>query len=111
MHNSEKYSRQLGRIIEAWQRQLTQFTCPLKYEDGRLFRLLAPKKHDEDPRWEEYVRIQPLERWLSLDEVELNSDFEADQIVVALVFQGVVGSKHQCRPATVADLQQPATEH
>jgi len=37
MHSSENYARQLGRMIEAWQRQFPQLTCPLRFEDGRLF--------------------------------------------------------------------------
>jgi hypothetical protein len=107
MHSSENYSREFGRIIEAWQRQLPQLTCPLKFEDGRLFRRLCPNRRGEMPTWEEDVRIQPQERWLSIFEVLLNSDLEAMLIVSAVAFQGVVGAKHQCRPATEEDLQRP----
>ncbi len=38
VHSSENYLRELGRFIEAWQRQLPHLTCPLRFEDGRLFR-------------------------------------------------------------------------
>jgi hypothetical protein len=107
MHSSENYSRQFGRVIEAWQRQLPHLTCPLKFEDGRLFRRLCPRSRDAIPTWEEDVRIQPEERWLSIGQVLLNSNFETMLIVSAIVFQGVVDVKHQCRPATAEDLQRP----
>jgi hypothetical protein len=42
MHSSQNYSREFRRIIEAWQRRLPQLTCPLRFEDGRLFRRLRP---------------------------------------------------------------------
>jgi hypothetical protein len=110
IHSSEHYSRELGRIIQAWPRQLNQLTCPLKFEDGRLLRRLRPVKRGEMPTWEEDLRIQPEDRWLSIREVLENTDFETMQTISAIVFMGVVGAKHQCRPATDEDLQQPKTE-
>ena len=62
MHSAENHSRLFGRFIEAWERQLPQLTCPLKFEDGRLFRRLLPERRGEESRWEENVRIQPEER-------------------------------------------------
>jgi hypothetical protein len=109
-HRTENYSRELGRMIEAWKRHLQQLTCPLKFEDGRLFRRLSPKRRGEMPTWEEDVRIQPEDRWLSIPQVALNTDFETMRTISAIVFMGVVGAKHQCRPATDEDLQQPETE-
>ena len=38
-------------------------------------------------------------------EVLANTDFEAGLTIPAVVFVGVVGAKHQCRPATDEDLQ------
>jgi hypothetical protein len=110
MHSSENYSREFGRIIEAWQRQLPHLTCPLKFDDGRLFRRLAPERRGEESKWEEDVRIQPWERWLSIPMVLSNTDFEANVTISAVVFLGVVGVKHQCRAATEEDLQNPQTE-
>src|ERR1019366_7808747 len=68
MHSSENYARQLGRMIEAWQRQLPHLACPLKFEDGRLFRRLAPQSRGAKPKWEEDIRIQPDVRWLKIPE-------------------------------------------
>jgi hypothetical protein len=42
MHSSDNYSREFRRVTEAWQRQFPQLTCPIKFEDGRLFRRLRP---------------------------------------------------------------------
>src|SRR5271157_1255780 len=112
MHSAENYSRQFGRIMEAWERQLPHVTCPLKFEDGRLFRRLLPERRGEESRWEEDVRIQPEERWLTIDEVIVNTHIEAETAITipALVFLGVVGVKHQCRPATDEELQRAETE-
>lgn len=98
MHSSENYSREFGRVIEAWQRRLPHLTCPLKFEDGRLFRCLRPNKLGEIPTWEEDLRIQPEERWLSIREVLTDTDFEMMTTISAIVFLGVVGVKHRCRP-------------
>ena len=112
MHSTENYSRHFGRIIEAWERQLPGLTCPLKFEDGRLFRRLVPERRGEAPNWEEDDGIQPEVRWLTIDEVIVNTQIEAETMLTipALVFVGVVGVKHQCRPATDAELQRAETE-
>jgi hypothetical protein len=110
MHSSENYSRQFGRVIEAWQRQLPQLTCPLKFEGGRLLRRLAPVRQSEAPRWEEDVRIQPEMRWLEIPEVLLNTDIETMLTIPAVTFIGVVDVKHQCRPATYEELQRAEAE-
>src|SRR5271157_2385191 len=112
MHSTENYSRHFGRIIEAWERQLPGLTCPLKFEDGRLFRRLVPERRGEAPNWEEDDGIQPEVRWLTIDEVIVNTQIEAETMLTipALVFVGVVGVKHQCRPATDEELQRAETE-
>jgi hypothetical protein len=56
------------------------------------------------PAWKEDFKIQPEERWLSISEVLLHTDFEAMTTISAVVFLGVVGGKHQCRPATNDDI-------
>jgi hypothetical protein len=48
-HSSENYSRVFGRAVEAWQRQLPQQICPLRFEEGRLFRRLAAERRDAEP--------------------------------------------------------------
>ena len=110
MHSSENYSREFSRVTEAWQRQLPQLTCPLKFEDGRLFRRLRPNRLGEMPAWEEDLKVQPEERWLSIPEVLSNMDFEAMTMTSAVVFLGVVGVKHQCRPVTEEEFRQAKAE-
>jgi hypothetical protein len=115
MHSSENYSSQFGRVIDAWQSQLPHVTCPLKFEGGRLFRRLVPERRGEEPKWKENVRIQPQMRWLEIPEVIENTDLdprssEAVVTIPAIVFLGVVGAKHQCRPATGEELQRVRTE-
>ena len=110
IHSSENYSREFSRVTEAWQRQLPQLTCPLKFEDGHLFRRLRPNRLGEIPVWEEDLRIQPEERWLSIREVLTNTDFEGMTTISAIVFLGVDGAKHQCRAITPEDFRQAAVE-
>ena len=110
MHSSENHSGEFSRFTEAWQRQFPQLRCPLKFEDGRLFRRLRPDKLDEIPTWEEDLQIQPEERWLSIPEVLSDTDFETMITISAIVFLGVVGVKHQCRPATEEEFRQAEAE-
>ena len=110
IHSSENYPREFSRVIEAWQRQLAQLTCPLTFEDGRLFRRLAPVRDGEPAKWEEDVTIQPQLRWLQIPEVLLKTDFEALLTISAITFTGVVGVKHQCRVATDDEVQRPAKD-
>jgi hypothetical protein len=110
MHSPDNYSRQFGSFVEAWRRQLPQLTCPLKFEDGRLLRRLAPERRGEQPKWEEDDRIQPDVRWLKIPEVISNTDIETLQTITALVFLGVGDVKHQCRRATDEELQREETE-
>ena len=81
VHSTENYSREFGRVIEAWQRRLPDLTCPLKYEEGKLFRRLRPYRRDELPTWEEDLRIQWQERWLSIPAVLSGSDLDTIQII------------------------------
>lgn len=104
MHSTENYARELGRMIEAWQRQLPNLTCPLEFEDGRLFRRLAPERRGAQPKWEDDIRIQPEVRWLKIPEVGANTEFETMLTTSALVFLEVADVKHQCRPAIEEDL-------
>ena len=68
-----------------------------------MFRRLKPARRGEQSEWEDY-KIQPLERWLTIPEVLANTDFEAGLTIPGVVFVGVIGAKHQCRPATPARL-------
>jgi hypothetical protein len=109
-HNPEVYAKHFGKLNEAWRRQLPHLSCPLKFEEGRLLRRLKPTRRGEQGEWEEDYKIQPLERWLTIPEVLSNTDFEAGLTISAVVFVGVVGAKHQCRPATREDLKSVETE-
>jgi hypothetical protein len=110
MHSAQNYSREFGRVIEAWQRQLPHLTCPLRFEDGRLFRRLRPERLGEIPKWEQDVRIQPDERWVSIPEVLASADFESMTTISSVVFLGVVGVKHHCKPATEEEFRQAETD-
>jgi len=110
MHSPENHSIHFGKLIEAWQRQLPQLTCPLRFEGERLFRRLRPERRGEESKWEENPGIQWVKRWLAIPEVFPNSDIEASEPILALVFLGVVGGRHQCRPATAEELRRPDPE-
>ena len=114
MHSPEIYTSHFARAVEAWGRQLPHLTCPLKFEGGQLFRRLRPERRSEEAKWEEDTRIQPEDRWLSIPEVIANTDFDPDSggllTVPAIVFLGVVGTKHQCRPATAEEWRRAGAE-
>jgi hypothetical protein len=57
MHSPGLNSLRVGPIIEAWQRQLPHLTCPLKFENGRLFKRLT------SGNWAENLTIQPQAKW------------------------------------------------
>ena len=109
VHSPENYSIHFGKLI-AWQRQFPQLTCPLRFEGGRLFRRHRPERRGVEAKWEECAGIQWVQRWVAIPEVFANSDIEASAPILAVVFLGVVGAKHQCRPATAQELLRPDPE-
>lgn len=110
IHSPENHSIHLGKIIEAWQRQLPHLTCPLRFEDGRLFKRLRPDGRGAESKWKECAGIQWVERWFAIPEVFANSDIEAGEPISALVFLGVVAGRHHCRPASDEELQRADPE-
>jgi hypothetical protein len=109
-HNLENYSRVFGRMIEAWQRQLPELICPLRFEEGRLFRRQTPEKRGVESKWQEDKTIDPMLRWFKIPEIAANSELKSNLILPAIVFKGVVGEKHQCKGPTEEDLQRPMLE-
>ncbi len=109
-HSPENLSSHFGKLTAAWQRQLPHLTCPLKFENGGLFRRLRPERRDEPAKWEEDVTVQPEIRWLKIPEVISNTDIDAMLTIPAVVFLGVIGDKHRCRPASEEELPGAATE-
>ena len=109
-HSLENLSSHFGELMAAWQRQLPHLTCPLKFENGGLFRRLRTERRDEPANWEEDVTVQPEIRWLRIPEVISNTDIDAMLTIPAVVFLGVIGDKHGCRPASEEELQGAATE-
>jgi hypothetical protein len=110
MHIPENDAIHFGKMIEAWQRQLPQLTCPLRFEGGRLFKRLRPERRGEEAKWEEFGGIQWVERWYAIPEVVVNSNIRASEPVLGVMFLGVAGGRHQCRPATAEELQRPDSE-
>ncbi len=47
MHSPGNHSIHFGKMIEAWQRQLPQLMCPLRFEGGRLFMRHRPERREE----------------------------------------------------------------
>ena len=109
-HSPENLSSHFGKLIAAWQRQLPHLPCPLKFEIGGLFRRLRPERRNEPAKWEEDFTVQPEIRWLKIPEVISNTDIDAMLTIPAVVFLGVIGDKHRCRPAIDEELQAAATE-
>ena len=110
MHSAQNYAREFWHLAEAWHRQLPQLTFPLRFEDGRLFRRLRPERFGEIPKWEEDVRIQPDERWVSIPEVLASADVDSMTVISVVVFLGVIGVKHKCRAMTEEEFRQAKVE-
>ena len=110
VHSTQNYSREFGRFVEAWQRQLPHLVCPLKFEDGHLLRRLSPESLGATSKWEEDVRIQAEERWVRIPEVLATADFDSMTVISAVVFLGVVGVKHKCRAMTEQEFLQATVE-
>jgi len=110
MHSPENHAIHFGKLIEAWQRQLPELTCPLRFEGGRLFRRHRPEMRGVGAKWEECAGIQGVKRWFAIPEVFANSAIEASAPILAVVFLGVVGGRHQCRPGTAEELQRTDPE-
>jgi hypothetical protein len=107
-HSPENLSSHFGEVVAAWQRQLPDLICPLKFEDGRLYKRLAPRSRHEAATWEEDITVQADMRWLEIPEVLLNTDLDAMLTIPAVVFLGVVDVKHQCRAAASDEERQGA---
>ena len=110
IHKTEVYSRHFRKVAEAWGRQLPHLICPLKFENGRLFRHRRSGKRDTEITWEEDFGIQPEFRWLEIPEVLSNTDFESMSTISAITFLGVGETKHRCRPATEGELEEQNAE-
>ena len=105
MHSPGNYAIHFRKMFEAWQRQLPELTCPLRFEGERLSRRLIPERRGEEPKWKEYAEFHWAQRWFAIPEVFANSDIRGSETVLAVVFLGVIGGRHQCRPATDEELQ------
>ena len=56
---------ELNRVFrEAWRRRLPQYPCPLRYEDGKLYRRSVESKREV---WTEDRNDQPREAWASIE--------------------------------------------
>lgn len=110
MHSPENYAIHFRKMFEAWQRQLPELTCPLRFEGERLSRRLKPEGRGEEPQWKKYAEFHWVKRWFAIPEVLANSDIEARKPVRGLMFLEAVGGSHQCRPATDEELQRPDPE-
>jgi hypothetical protein len=115
LHAPQASAYYFGEFIEAWHRQLSRFECPLRFEEGTLFKRWIPEHRLQDARWEQDSSIEPDEKWWGI-ECEMNrrlgrSTLDAEE-GLALTFLGVSGvdGKHECRPATAEELRAPEDE-
>jgi len=87
----------LKRFIDAWVRQLTM-TCPLKVENGRVFRRIIGRLRVDPPTWEEEMpRRDYAVRWRA---IEREAGREG---ILGVVFE----DEGRCRPATEGELAGP----
>jgi hypothetical protein len=112
-----------GDMISAWGRQIPQLPCPLKFDEGKLF------KRQRNGEWLEEVDVSWMAHWWG---VECDARGEPQEwaygrtpslweepdpnplgrmpSIPAVVFEGVIDGKHRCRPATTEELCQPETD-
>jgi len=115
LHAAEVNAYYFGEFIAAWHRQLSHLECPLRFEDGTLFKRLMPERRLQDARWEQDSSIGPEQKWCGI-ECEMNrrvgmSTLHAEE-GLTLTFLGLsaVDGKHECRPATSEELKTPEIE-
>jgi hypothetical protein len=115
MHAPQANVYSFGEFIEAWHRQLSHLECPLRFEDGTLFKRLMPERRMQDVRWEPDSNIEPVEKWWGI-ECEINrrlglSTLDRDEgLALTFVRVSAVDGKHECRPSTSEELRAPDDE-
>ena len=66
LHAAEVNAYYFGEFIAAWHRQLSHLECPLRFEDGTLFKRLMPERRLQDARWEQDSSIRPEQKWCGI---------------------------------------------
>jgi hypothetical protein len=125
LHSPEFNAERFLPFIAAWQRQLPELVCPLRFEEGSLLkRVIEGQGHV----WQEETDIQPQGVWRQIEHecrwhelgmpVRMASDppIETMPTILAFVFLGVARGqagplgfaepKHTCRPCTKKELRQ-----
>jgi hypothetical protein len=94
----EMYLSRVARFIAAWQRQIPDTLCPLKIEDGRLYRhQMAGLGGREDPGgWREAIENRRCWEDLAYDLGVHSSEM---QPISAIMFLGLIDGKHRCQPS------------
>ncbi len=118
--SQEAFLSKIRGFIGAWQRQIPDMLCPLRIDDGRLYRHLRKSTCSPcnglaalDGGWHEAIDEGPQSRWRDVEREtagEVGPPVNLAEIprVAAVVFLGVVNGKHRCRPATEDELQRAA---
>ena len=100
MYGPELHLLCLENFIDAWERQLTM-PCPLKIDNGRVFRRISGALLVETPRWElEESRKDYELRW---DSTEREAGRKG---IRGVTFE----EEGRCRPATEEELNGPPVE-
>ncbi len=120
MRGPEVNDIEFNAQIEAWRRQLPQLPCPLKFEDGRLF------KRQRNGEWLEAVEVSWKAHWWGVEcdargtpeawaygrSPEFWSEPDPDPLgrmpsISAVTFLGLIDGKMACRPATDEEQRGP----
>ena len=115
LHSPQVNEFYFCEFIAAWGRQLSHLDCPLRFEEGALFKRLMPERRMQDERWVQDPSIGSEERWWGI-ECDMNPRLGVSTLHVeeglALMFLDVSAAdgKHECRPATKEELKTPETE-
>jgi hypothetical protein len=122
-------------FIQAWDRRLAELPCPVKFENGRLFKRVIQGRPGSIPQWVEDISVQPQAIWLEIEKdikwrelgmplhqsaEALGLSLEAVPTIPAITFLGVepetnphsgmTENKHRYRAATEEEIERPEIE-
>ena len=102
-------SREVEEFIRAWERQLPEMPCPLRVDEGRIFRRIRdscpPRPRvpaDDGFGWQEATDLGAEQEWRRVEQEAFEASAKehkpAAPHCTAVVFLGVIDGKHRCKP-------------
>jgi len=103
LHAPQANAFYFGEFIAAWHRQLSKLDCPLRLEEGAVFKRLRPEGRMLDARWKQDSSIGSEEKWRAI-EYDINRRLGVSTLHMeeglALTFLGVSAAERKARMQT-----------